>query len=167
MYRSEFEVKWQQIRGQARQWWSKLTESDLERVGGNLEEFVTILQAKYGFTRAAVEDELNQRMMQFRSQQRQAESGHHAGVPDIDEVTWTQMHSLAREWCGRLTDAQLESTKGKAVALFGLLQAEYGYSRERAEAEYKRRLGEYAAGQQTTAVPHQFFSDIEKLGKFS
>ena len=157
MYRSEFEVKWQQIRGQARQWWSKLTEADLERVGGSLEEFLVILQAKYGFTRTAVEDELDQRMMQFRSQQRQAKSRVQAAIPDIDEVTWTQMHSHAREWWGRLTDAQLESTKGKAVALFGLLQAEYGYSRERAEAEFKRRVKEYSLSRQEHPVPETLF----------
>jgi uncharacterized protein YjbJ (UPF0337 family) len=157
MYRSEFQAKWQQIRGQARQWWSKLTEADLEQVGGNLEEFVAILQAKYAFTRTTVEDELNQRMMQFRAQQRLANSEDAAAIPDIDEVTWTQMHSQAREWWGKLTDAQLESTKGKAVALFGLLQAEYGYSRERAEAEFKRRVKEYSLSQQEHPVPETLF----------
>ena len=157
MYRTEFEAKWPQIRGQAQHWWGKLTDADLERVGGNLAEFVAILQAKYGFTRTAAEDELNQRMMQFRVQQRPTNGQDPAIIPDIDEVTWTQMHSHAREWWGRLTDAQLESTMGKAVALFGLLQAEYGYSRERAEAEFKRRVKEYSLSRQEHPVPETLF----------
>jgi uncharacterized protein YjbJ (UPF0337 family) len=157
MYRSEFEGKWRQIRGQARQWWSKLTEADLERVSGNLEEFFTILQAKYGFTRATAEEELNQRMTQLEAKTKHAKSGGQPLIPDIVEATWAQMHSQAREWWGKLSDDQLEKTAGKAVAIFGLLQAEYGYSRERAEAELIRRIKEYEITQQETPAPISLF----------
>jgi hypothetical protein len=96
--------------------------------------------------------------MQFRAQQRPVKRGDPAVIPDIDEVTWTQMHSHARAWWEKLTDAQLQNTKGKVVALFGLLQAEYGYSRERAEAELKRRLKEYATSQQEHPLPETLFT---------
>jgi uncharacterized protein YjbJ (UPF0337 family) len=62
MNRDDFECKWEQIRRQARYWWDKLTDDDLQRVGGHWEPFVDLLQAKYGYTHAAAEEALNQRM---------------------------------------------------------------------------------------------------------
>ena len=44
MNKDEFEGKWKQIRGQARQWWGKLTDDDLERVGGKYEQFLGVVQ---------------------------------------------------------------------------------------------------------------------------
>ena len=44
MNKDEFEGKWKQIRGQARQWWGKLTDDDVERVGGKYEQFVGVVQ---------------------------------------------------------------------------------------------------------------------------
>jgi uncharacterized protein YjbJ (UPF0337 family) len=165
--KDEFAGKWKQVRGHAQQWWGKLTDDDLERVGGKWEQFVGVLQAKYGSTRETIEAEFTQRLTQFESRQRNLKRGNQAPILDIVEGQWKQMHSQARLWWDKLTDDELDKTAGKAEAVFGLLQAEYGYSRDRAEAEFKRRLKEYAASQKTTVVPDQLFSDIETPGLFS
>lgn len=157
MNKDEFSGQWKQIRGQARQWWGKLTDDDLERVGGQWEQLVGILQEKYGYTREAAEGGINQRMTQFEAKQRYKEHSSQAPIQDIFEGTWKQMHSQARVWWSKLTDDELEKTAGKAEAVFGLLQAEYGYSRERAEAEFKRRVKEYAISQQEHPIPETFF----------
>lgn len=70
MNHDEFEGQWKQVRGQARQWWGKLTDDDLERVGGKWEQFVGVLQAKYGYTREAAEGDFNQRMALFEAEQK-------------------------------------------------------------------------------------------------
>jgi uncharacterized protein YjbJ (UPF0337 family) len=70
MNKDEFEGKWKQIRGQARQWWGKLTDDDVERVGGKYEEFVGVVQEKYGYTREAVETEINKRVAEFEAAQK-------------------------------------------------------------------------------------------------
>jgi uncharacterized protein YjbJ (UPF0337 family) len=56
-----------------------------------------------------------------------------------------------------LTDDDLNKAAGKAEAIFGLLQGAYGFSRERAEAEVKRRLGEYEISLQEKPVPITLF----------
>jgi uncharacterized protein YjbJ (UPF0337 family) len=56
-----FEGKWKQMRGQAKVWWGKLTDDDLEKVGGNLDKLIGLLQEKYGYTRQQALDEYNKR----------------------------------------------------------------------------------------------------------
>jgi uncharacterized protein YjbJ (UPF0337 family) len=56
-----FEGKWQQIRGQARIWWGKLTDDELEQVGGQFNKLSGLLQEKYGYTRRQAEDEIKKR----------------------------------------------------------------------------------------------------------
>ncbi len=56
-----FEGKWQQIRGQARVWWGKLTDDDLEQVRGKFNKLSGLLQEKYGYTRREAEDEIKKR----------------------------------------------------------------------------------------------------------
>lgn len=70
MNKDEFEGKWKQIRGQARQWWGKLTDDDVERVGGKYEQFVGVVQEKYGYTREAAETEINKRVAEFDAAQK-------------------------------------------------------------------------------------------------
>ena len=57
-----FEGKWKQVQGQVKEWWGKLTDDDLERVGGKADQLVGILQQKYGYTKEQAEKELNERL---------------------------------------------------------------------------------------------------------
>jgi uncharacterized protein YjbJ (UPF0337 family) len=52
-----FAGKWKQMRGQAKVWWGKLTDDDLEKVGGKLDGLLGVLQEKYGYTRQQAEEE--------------------------------------------------------------------------------------------------------------
>jgi uncharacterized protein YjbJ (UPF0337 family) len=61
MNKNIFEGKWKQMRGQAKVWWGKLTDDDLEKVGGKLDKLVGVLQEKYGYTQQQAEDEIKQR----------------------------------------------------------------------------------------------------------
>jgi len=56
-----FAGKWKQMRGQAKEWWGKLTDDDLEKVGGKLDGLLGVLQEKYGYTRQQAEEEYNKR----------------------------------------------------------------------------------------------------------
>ena len=51
------EGKWKQIRGQAKNWWGKLTDDDLEKVGGQYDKLIGLLQEKYGYTQVQAEEE--------------------------------------------------------------------------------------------------------------
>ena len=58
------------------------------------------------------------------------------------ESNWKTMRVRVKEWWGRLRDDELDRTRGNAGQLIGLLQKKYGYTRERAEKEFDRRLSE-------------------------
>jgi uncharacterized protein YjbJ (UPF0337 family) len=61
MNNNVFQGKWKQIRGQAKVWWGKLTDDDLEKVGGNLDKLTGLLQEKYGYTQQQAKDEIEKR----------------------------------------------------------------------------------------------------------
>ena len=56
-----FEGKWKQLRGKAKVWWGKLTDDDLDKVEGNYDKLVGLLQEKYGYTREQAEEEWEKR----------------------------------------------------------------------------------------------------------
>ena len=62
MNKDIFEGKWKEMRGQVKEWWGKLTDDDLERVGGKVDQLIALLQQKYGYTREQAEQEFNRRL---------------------------------------------------------------------------------------------------------
>jgi uncharacterized protein YjbJ (UPF0337 family) len=57
-----FEGKWKEMRGQVKEWWGKLTDDDLEQVGGKTDQLIGLLQQKYGYTKEHAEEEFNRRL---------------------------------------------------------------------------------------------------------
>ena len=55
------EAKWMQLRGKIKEQWGKLTDNDLDRVGGKRDQLVGLIQAKYGYTK----DQAHQQLEQF------------------------------------------------------------------------------------------------------
>ena len=43
MNQDEFDGKWKQLRGETRAWWGKLTDDDVEKVGGKFEKLVGVI----------------------------------------------------------------------------------------------------------------------------
>ena len=62
-----FEGKWKQIRGEAKAWWGKLTDDDLDRVAGKFEVFTGLLQEKYGYSRQHAADEIDKRVTGYEA----------------------------------------------------------------------------------------------------
>jgi uncharacterized protein YjbJ (UPF0337 family) len=51
--------KWQELKGQVRQQWGKLTDDDLARLSGKTEELAGVLRQRYGYGKAQAEIEIN------------------------------------------------------------------------------------------------------------
>jgi uncharacterized protein YjbJ (UPF0337 family) len=67
MNKDVFEGKWKQMRGEAKAWWGKLTDDDLDRAGGKLEVLAGILQEKYGYSREHAADEIDKRVTEYEA----------------------------------------------------------------------------------------------------
>jgi len=54
-----FSGKWKQMRGQVKVAWGNLTDDDLDKVNGQYDKFVGLLQEKYGYSRERAEQEVD------------------------------------------------------------------------------------------------------------
>ena len=52
-----FSGKWREMRGTLRSWWGRLTDDDLEKIGGEKDKLVGLVQERYGQTRDQAERE--------------------------------------------------------------------------------------------------------------
>jgi len=77
MNKDEFEGKWKQVRGQAKELWGKLNDDDLERVGGKFDKFIGLLQEKYGYTRIRAKKEFDRQMTAYEAKQKQGSVSTH------------------------------------------------------------------------------------------
>ncbi|MGE0826812.1 MAG: CsbD family protein [Candidatus Binatia bacterium] len=66
-----FAGQWNQLRGAVRQWWGKLTDDDVERIAGQKDRLIGILQEKYGYSRDRAQGEVDRHVTAFREYLRQ------------------------------------------------------------------------------------------------
>jgi len=59
------EGRWKQMRGSTKEWWGKLTDSDLDRIAGKRDQLVGALQEKYGYTREKAVEEVDRRLKEY------------------------------------------------------------------------------------------------------
>jgi uncharacterized protein YjbJ (UPF0337 family) len=51
--------KWKEIRGGFKKQWGKLTDDDIRRIQGSLDQITGIIQQRYGYTRERAEQEID------------------------------------------------------------------------------------------------------------
>jgi uncharacterized protein YjbJ (UPF0337 family) len=51
--------KWNQLKGDTRGWWGKLTDDDVAQIQGDAEKLIGKIQERYGYNRQQAEKELN------------------------------------------------------------------------------------------------------------
>lgn len=61
MNQDVFAGRWKQIRGRAKEWWGELTDDELDRIEGNRDRLVGLMQERYGWSRAQAEEEIDRR----------------------------------------------------------------------------------------------------------
>ncbi len=60
-----FSGKWREMRGTLRSWWGRLSDDDLERIGGEKDKLVGLVQERYGQTREQAEREVDRRLSEY------------------------------------------------------------------------------------------------------
>jgi uncharacterized protein YjbJ (UPF0337 family) len=67
MNKDILEGQWKQIQGEAKAWWGKLTDDDLERAAGKFEVLAGLLQEKYGYTRQRAVEEIDKHVTAYEA----------------------------------------------------------------------------------------------------
>src|SRR5262245_44834215 len=57
--------KWKQMRGDLRTWWGKLSDDDFERIGGQKDKLIGLIQERYGYAREQAEQEVERRLQEY------------------------------------------------------------------------------------------------------
>jgi uncharacterized protein YjbJ (UPF0337 family)/sporulation protein YlmC with PRC-barrel domain len=73
------EGNWKQMRGHIKEWWGKLTNDDLDKINGQCDRLVGLIQEKYGYTKAQAEQELERHLSDCESY-----AGMSPGMPQRD-----------------------------------------------------------------------------------
>jgi uncharacterized protein YjbJ (UPF0337 family) len=56
---------WKILKGRLKQWWGDLTDDDLSKIDGSLDQLVGAIQKRYGYTKQRALDEVNRRVTEF------------------------------------------------------------------------------------------------------
>lgn len=51
--------KWHELKGKVKQKWGNITDDDVTRVSGRVEELAGVLQQRYGYDKAQAEQEIS------------------------------------------------------------------------------------------------------------
>src|SRR5215470_3930944 len=57
--------RWKQMRGELKTWWGNLTDDDFERIGGQKDKLIGLLQERYGYSREQAEQEVERRLQEY------------------------------------------------------------------------------------------------------
>ena len=73
----QIEGKWKQFRGQAKQQWSNLTDSDLDQIDGKREVLIGRLQQRYGILREDAQKKVEEWLKVLDKQPQMSEQASH------------------------------------------------------------------------------------------
>jgi uncharacterized protein YjbJ (UPF0337 family) len=59
--------QWKQMRGALKSWWGKLSDDDLENIGGQKDKLIGAIQERYGHTLEQAQNEVDRRLSEYRS----------------------------------------------------------------------------------------------------
>jgi uncharacterized protein YjbJ (UPF0337 family) len=57
--------QWDDLRGQLRSWWDRLTEADLTQIGGQKDRLISLVQQRYGYSRERAQQEVDRRLQEY------------------------------------------------------------------------------------------------------
>ena len=60
-----FAGQWKQMRGELKSWWGKLADDDFDRIGGQKDKLIGVVQEKYGYAREQAQQEVERRLKEY------------------------------------------------------------------------------------------------------
>jgi uncharacterized protein YjbJ (UPF0337 family) len=83
-----FEGRWKQLKGNAKRFWGKLTDDDLDMAEGNRDKLVGTIQERYGWEKSRAETDFDRFLESVRTPERTGGpvgSSTHGGGGGIDD----------------------------------------------------------------------------------
>ena len=65
MHQDVFAGQWKHIRGKPKSWWGKLADDDVDRIGGQKDKLIGVVQEKYGYAREKAQQEVERRLKEY------------------------------------------------------------------------------------------------------
>jgi uncharacterized protein YjbJ (UPF0337 family) len=65
MNQDVFAGQWKQMRGELKSWWGKLADDDFDRIEGQKDRLIGLVQEKYGYTRDQAQQEVERRFKEY------------------------------------------------------------------------------------------------------
>jgi uncharacterized protein YjbJ (UPF0337 family) len=60
-----FAGQWKQMRGELKSWWGKLADDDFDKIGGQKDKLIGVVQEKYGYAREKAQQEVERRLKEY------------------------------------------------------------------------------------------------------
>ena len=70
MNQDVFAGQWKQMRGELKSWWGKLADDDFDRIGGQKDKLIGVVQEKYGYAREKAQQEVERRFKEYGDKMR-------------------------------------------------------------------------------------------------
>ena len=101
MNEDTFAGQWKQMRGALKSWWGNLTDDDdFEKIGGQKDKLIGVIQERYGYSREQAQSEVDRRFNEYDGAGGGAPSGSGAAVEDLRAKAYefgASASSMARE----------------------------------------------------------------------
>lgn len=101
-----FAGKWREMRGTLRSWWGRLSDDDLERIGGEKDKLVGLVQERYGQTREQAEREVDRRLSEYGSGGGRMSSNLKSRVDELGSTVSTKAGEAAGAVAGGVQSAR-------------------------------------------------------------
>jgi uncharacterized protein YjbJ (UPF0337 family) len=95
-----FAGQWKQMRGALKSWWGALTDDDFEKIGGQRDKLIGVIQERYGYGREHAQNEVERRFNEYDSIHGSGLSGSGTVVDDLRAKAYefgASASSMARE----------------------------------------------------------------------
>lgn len=95
-----FAGQWKQMRGALKSWWGTLTDDDFEKIGGEKDKLIGVIQERYGYSRERAQNEVDRRFNEYAVAGGSALSGPGAAVEELRAKAYefgASASSMARE----------------------------------------------------------------------
>ena len=107
-----FAGQWKQIRGALKSWWGNLTDDDFEKIGGQKDKLIGVIQERYGYNPEHAQNEVERRLNEYDGARESNLSVSGAAVDDLK----AKAYELGANAASRARRATAEVTSGLETA---------------------------------------------------